>query len=140
MEGMVDAEVSVVDRKPLRVLLKREGEEDISDVAFEELIEEDNLSYKPQPENGTMSYRSYLKKNLKYPEEARKNNIQGNVRIEFMVMPDGQLTGFSIKKGLGFGCDEEALRLVKEGPAWKPAIYNGKKVERKITVFVPFKL
>jgi TonB family protein len=141
LEGMVNAEASVTNRKSLNVLLKREGvEEDTTDVAFEELIEEDNLSYKPQPENGTMNYRNYLKKNLKYPEEARKNNIQGNVRVEFTVMPDGQLTGFNVKKGLGSGCDQEAIRLIKEGPAWKPAILNGKKVEKKITVFVPFKL
>jgi TonB family protein len=138
---MVNAEASVANRKSLNVLLKREGmEEDTTEVAVEELIEEDNLSYKPQPENGTMSYRNYLKKNLKYPEEARKNNIQGNVRIEFTVMPDGQLTGFNVKKGLGSGCDQEAIRLIKEGPAWKPAISKGKKVEKKITVFVPFKL
>jgi TonB family protein len=141
MEGMSTAEVKVTSRKSVDVLLKREGEEEISvDETPEEIVEEDNLSYKPQPENGTMSYRNYLKKNLKYPQEARKRQVQGNVRVEFMVKPDGQLTDFTIKKGLGYGCDEEALRLIKEGPAWKPAIYNGKKVERKITVFVPFKL
>jgi TonB family protein len=141
MEGMSPAEVKVTSRKSVDVLLKREGEEEISvDDTPEEIVEEDNLSYKPQPENGTMSYRNYLKKNLQYPQEARKRQVQGNVRVEFTVKPDGQLTDFTIKKGLGYGCDEEALRLIKEGPAWKPAIYNGKKVERKITVFVPFKL
>jgi TonB family protein len=141
MEGMSTAEVKVTSRKSVDVLLKREGEEEISvDDTPEEIVEEDNLSYKPQPENGTMSYRNYLKKNLQYPQEARKRQVQGNVRVEFTVKPDGQLTDFTIKKGLGYGCDEEALRLIKEGPAWKPAIYNGKKVERKITVFVPFKL
>jgi TonB family protein len=141
LEGMINAEANVANRKTLNVLLKREGmEEDTADIAFVEPVEEDNLSYKPQPENGTMSYRNYLKKNLKYPEEARKHNIQGNVRVEFTVMPDGKLAGFMIKRGLGYGCDEEALRLVQEGPAWKPALANGKKVEKRITVFVPFKL
>jgi TonB family protein len=62
------------------------------------------------------------------------------VRVEFTVKADGQLSDFKIKKGLGYGCDEEAIRLIKEGPAWKPAVYQGKKVERKITVYVPFKL
>jgi TonB family protein len=133
-------EVSVVKRKNFDILLKREGEEEesLTEEVSEE-VTEDNLSYKPQPENGTMSYRSYLKKNLQYPEEARKRNITGNVRVEFTVNADGKLTDFVIKKGLGYGCDEEAIRLIKEGPAWKPAISNGKKVNRKITVFVPFK-
>jgi TonB family protein len=140
MEGRTDAEVTVADRKPITVLMKLEGEEETTEELAEEIIEEDNLSYKPQPENGLMNYRSYLKKNLRYPAEARKNNIQGNVRVEFTVKPDGQLADFTVKKGLGYGCDEEALRLIKEGPAWKPAIYNGKKTERKITVYVPFKL
>lgn len=140
LEGMNPAEVTVVDRKPIQVLLKREGEEETEEKPVEEMVEENNLSYKPQPENGLMSYRNYLKKNLQYPAEARKNNIQGNVRVEFTVNADGQLADFSVKKGLGYGCDEEALRLIKNGPAWKPAVYNGKKVDRKITVYVPFKL
>jgi TonB family protein len=140
LEGMNSAEVIVMDRKPIQVLLKREGTEEAEEKPTEEIIEEDNLSYKPQPENGLMSYRNYLKKNLQYPAEARKNNIQGNVRVEFTVKANGQLADFSVKKGLGYGCDQEALRLIKVGPAWKPAVYNGKKVDRKITVYVPFKL
>lgn len=142
IEGMNTAEVSVASRKPVNVLLQQKGveQETTADDVPEEIIEEDNLSYKPQPENGLMSYRTYLKKNLVYPLAARQNNIQGNVRVEFSVKADGQMADLVIKKGLGYGCDQEAMRLIKEGPAWKPAIANGKKVERKITVFVPFKL
>jgi TonB family protein len=72
-----------------------------------------------KPIDGYPNFNRYLKDNLEYPEEARAENIKGRVTVEFTVEADGLLTNFEIIKGLGFGCDEEAIRLIKEGPQWQ---------------------
>ncbi len=85
------------------------------------------------------SFNNYLKENLKYPEAAVENNIQGKVKIELYVEPDGALTDLQVKKSLGYGCDEEALRLLREGPIWKAAMKNGQPVRQKTIVSIKFK-
>jgi TonB family protein len=100
-----------------------------------------NYSYKkPEPINGYVDFKKYIKYQLRYPDAAKINGIEGTVRIEFEVQPNGQLSNFAIKKSLGYGCDEEAIRLIKEGPHWKAAQLNGEPVKRKFNVSIPFKL
>jgi len=93
-----------------------------------------------QPSAGHAAYKSYLKENLQYPRTARENNIEGVVKVDFEVSPDGTLQNFSIQKSLGYGCDEEAIRLIKEGPDWEAATSNGEPVSQKVTVKVKFDL
>lgn len=73
-----------------------------------------------KPEGGYSKFNRYLKKNLKYPDAARSAKIKGRVTLEFSVSANGQLSDFTIIKGLGYGCNEEAIRLIKEGPKWLP--------------------
>ena len=93
-----------------------------------------------QPSVGFSSYKNYLKENLQYPAAARANNIEGTVKVAFEVLPGGVLQNFSVEKSLGHGCDEEALRLIKEGPAWQAATEDGKPIARDVTVKVKFSL
>ena len=86
-----------------------------------------------RPENGFPTLRQYIRDNLKYPDDARKNNIKGKVTLRFRIQPDGSLFNFQVKKGLGHGCDEEAIRLLKEGPKWEGA-------GQEVTYSVRFKL
>lgn len=64
-------------------------------------------------------YQQYLSSNVVYPKEAIDNQIEGEVIVSFLVEVNGELSDFRIDKGLGFGCDEELIRLIKEGPKWK---------------------
>ncbi|MCB0596999.1 MAG: TonB family protein [Lewinellaceae bacterium] len=75
----------------------------------------------PRPENGFSNLRQYIRDNLKYPGEARERGIEGKVKLSFRIRADGSLYDFNIEKRLGYGCDEEAIRLLKEGPKWEGA-------------------
>jgi TonB family protein len=90
------------------------------------------------PEGGRKVYNKYLDANVRFPEEALKNNIKGKVRVEFSVLPDGSLADYKVVKSLGHGCDEEVIRLIKEGPKWSPTTKNGQPIESKARVGVKF--
>ncbi|GAB4111676.1 MAG: hypothetical protein OHK0057_05020 [Thermoflexibacter sp.] len=92
------------------------------------------------PLSGYESYYRYIRNNMKYPSEAIKQGTQGNVTVEFIVDKEGNLHNIRIKKGIGHGCDEEAIRVVKAGEKWKPAKNKGKIVMQKITLPISFKL
>lgn len=89
----------------------------------------------PSPGDGQEHYREYLIKNVRYPASALAANVKGNVRVSFRVMPDGALEDVKVVRKLQPDCDAEAVRLVKEGPAWLPAS-DGKAT--RVVVDVPF--
>lgn len=70
----------------------------------------------------------FLRKNVRYPEAALKASIQGVVVVVFIIEIDGSLSNIEVTKGIGGGCDEEAMRVVKLMPRWEPARRNGKPV------------
>jgi protein TonB len=70
-------------------------------------------------------------KNHHYPEEARKNKIEGKVMVQFIINADGTCTDFKVVKGIGYGCDEAAVDAFKKMPKWKPATVNGQPVRFK---------
>ncbi|MFM9949848.1 MAG: TonB family protein [Saprospiraceae bacterium] len=71
------------------------------------------------PSVGTEAYQTYLAQNLRYPDAARQKGIQGVVKLRFTVSAAGKLSNFKVLQKLGYGCDEEAIRLIKDGPAWQ---------------------
>ncbi|HJW31129.1 MAG TPA: energy transducer TonB, partial [Saprospiraceae bacterium] len=78
----------------------------------------------------------HIKSNLKYPEEALKMKVQGQVIVEFIIDKEGNVTQPSIKQGLGAGCDEEAIRVVSAMPKWTPGMQGGQPVP--VRMKVPF--
>ncbi len=92
------------------------------------------------PAGGLEQYENYLKEHLQYPLAARKGNISGKVLVQFLVNRDSSLSDFRVLHSLGSGCDEEAIRLIKEGPAWVPALVNGIPEEGGMIVPVNFEL
>ena len=82
----------------------------------------------------------YLTKHLRYPELAKENNIQGKVIVEFIVDEEGRIGQAVVKKGIGGGCDEEALRVIKNMPKWKAGRQNGKAVKVYLLLPIVFKL
>ncbi|MOA34470.1 Gram-negative bacterial tonB protein [compost metagenome] len=74
---------------------------------------------------------------MKYPKEALKNNIQGRVAVTFYVDTLGKVKDVRLLKGIGYGCDEEAIRIVKSMPDWIPAI---RPVKVQMTLPIMFDL
>lgn len=73
--------------------------------------------------------RDYLNKHLKYPALARDNNVSGKVSVEFVINEDGSISNVRVLKGIGGGCDEEAMRVVSHMPKWIPGKSNGRNVK-----------
>ena len=80
----------------------------------------------------------YMVKNMKYPENAKAHGVKGDVRVRFTVLEDGSLSNFRVTKGLGYGCDEEAIRLIKSIGQWSPHIMNGEAKRSDLVLQVFF--
>ncbi len=98
------------------------------------------FSYVEQMPSPTFDINAYLNKNLQYPEAARKKQIEGRVIIKFVINEDGSVSDATLTKGIGKECDEEAMRVVKAMPKWKPGKQNGKYVKVYFTLPIQFRL
>jgi len=99
-----------------------------------------NVDLLPQFNGGMEGWGEYLQTALKYPDEARKNKITGRVILSFIVLKDGSITDIKVLRGIGGGADEEAVRVVKESPKWKPGISKGEPVNVAYTMPIFFQL
>ncbi|MCP9762234.1 M56 family metallopeptidase [Lacihabitans soyangensis] len=82
----------------------------------------------PEFFGGQTEMYKYLGQNIQYPADAQRANVSGKVFVKFIVEDDGSIGNVEVMKGIGFGCDEEAIRVVKSMPRWKPGVQNGKNV------------
>ncbi|MFN8713427.1 MAG: energy transducer TonB [Bacteroidota bacterium] len=96
------------------------------------------LPLEPTYKEGRAALEKFLAGNAVYPEAARKNKITGFVVVGFIVKKDGSLSDFKVLKGLGYGCDEEALRVAKLMPPWNPGKKGGQAVDMEYNVSVKF--
>jgi TonB family protein len=94
----------------------------------------------PEFPGGEDSLLSYLKKNIRYPESSRESSITGIVYVRFILGKDGSISNVTLLRGIGGGCDEEAMRVIKAMPKWIPGKQNGKAVPVYLTLLVKFKL
>jgi len=82
----------------------------------------------------------YLRKNTRYPEQAVKSMIQGVVLVLFVVEVDGSVSNVEVSKGIGGGCDEEAIRVTRAMPRWEPGKRNGRQVRVIVRMPIIFRL
>ena len=95
----------------------------------------------PEFPGGPDEMNKFLSKNIVYPPLARDNGIEGKVILAFVVSTDGKISGIEkLGKPLGWGCDEEAIRVLKSMPPWTPGKQNGKPVNVKFTLPIRFQL
>ncbi len=94
----------------------------------------------PEFDGGTEALYKYIAENIKYPEQAKADGIEGRVMVRFVVMDNGDVVNVEVAKGIGGGCDEEAVRVVKAMPKWKPAVSEGKPVNVQYVLPLTFKL
>jgi TonB family protein len=94
----------------------------------------------PQFPGGEKALMEYIGKNIVYPVEAKEKEIQGRVFINFVIEKDGSVSNVKVLRGIGGGCDEEAVRAVSSLPKWKPGIQKGKPVRVSYQIPILFKL
>ena len=92
----------------------------------------------PEFPGGEAALNAYLAKNINYPQMAVDNEIQGKVIVEFVVGKDGSIRDAKLVKGIGFGCNEEAVRVIKNMPKWQAGKQNGREVNVSYRVPVKF--
>ncbi len=94
----------------------------------------------PTPQGGQAGLADYLMKNLRYPAQAQRANLQGTVVVGFVVTSAGRIADVQIKQSVGGGCDEEAMRVVKAMPDWTPGQLKGKPVNVQTSLPISFTL
>ena len=94
----------------------------------------------PVPIGGLVTFYQYVNENIKYPRQAISLSLEGRVFVQFVVEKDGIISDVTIVRGIGGGCDEEAIRIVKGAPRWKPGKQRGKPVRVKMVLPITFKI
>ena len=94
----------------------------------------------PEYKGGFDAWNNYLKENLSYPEPAKLNKVEGVVYLVFVITKEGKVENPEILRGVGYGLDEEAIRVVKGSPDWIPGMQRGQKVNVRMRLPVRFKL
>ena len=94
----------------------------------------------PEYPGGDDARIKFMVENIKYPEEARQKGITGTVYVTFVVEKDGTVQHVKILRGIGSGCDEEALRVISLMPKWNPGMQRGKPVRIQFNMPIKFHL
>lgn len=100
----------------------------------------DVVETQPNPPGGMSGWNKYLSDNLKYPTQARRMGIEGTVIVVFVINTDGTVQDVEVLRGIGGGCDEEAVKVVKSSPKWNPGMQKGKAVRTRMRLPIQFKL
>ena len=133
IEINMDTEVTE-QTKVEEVKIVQEEEKEDPDQIF--LVVEETAA----PAGGMPAFYEFVSKKLKYPAQARRMGIEGKVFVEFVIERDGTITDVKAIKGIGAGCDEEAVRVLQSAPKWKPGKQRGKPVRQRMVLPIAFKL
>lgn len=131
----VDLDVEITEETVVEeVVFDEEPEEEVAEEVF--TIVEDQ----PAPKGGMAAFYEFVQKQLRYPNQARRMGIEGKVFVQFVVDKDGTITEVQAVKGIGAGCDEEAVRVIQQSPKWTPGKQRGKAVKVRMILPITFKL
>jgi len=131
----VNLDVEVTDEtKVEEIVVQAEQPKEETDEIFT-VVEESAT-----PKGGMQAFYKYVGEKIKYPAQARRMGIEGRVFVEFVINKDGSLSDVKAIKGIGAGCDEEAVRIVQSSPSWNPGKQRGKAVKQRYTLPIIFKL
>lgn len=133
---VVDAEINPLDTMPVYIAMSPKMEEEIP--AEEEIFKV--VESNPEFPGGEAVMYDYLSKNISYPRIALEAGISGTVYVTFVVEKDGSITDVQLLRGIGGGCDEEAMRVVKSMPTWTPGKQRNVPVRVQFNFGVKFTL
>ncbi len=115
----------------------------VNDNAGKEVQEKDVykvVDKMPEYPGGNQAMSRFMAENIKYPQEAKTKGVTGVVFVAFIIEKDGSVSNVSVLRGVGAGCNEEAMRVVGKMPKWKPGENKGKPVRVEFNLPVKFKL
>lgn len=125
-------EVDTLEAMDIIENIDPQNEDETLEEEAEEIIQEEKIYTAVQQQaefpGGLSAWSRFLMTTLKYPSAAARANKGGRVFVSFVVNTDGSIQDVKLIKGVGFGCDEEAIRVIKSMPRWNPAKQNGKPV------------
>jgi len=135
-ERIIDVEATVqtvVQEAAPRVVV--EVEEEVEEQRIFQIVEQ-----QPEFPGGEEARLRFLRDNVNYPMMAREAGIQGTVFVTFVVERDGSITGVEIIRGIGGGCDEEAVRVTRMMPRWSPGKQRNRPVRTQFRMPIRFAL
>jgi len=135
VEDDLDIDVEADDDTEVEEYIPPEEDEEIMETEIFTVVES-----MPEFPGGMGELMKFLAQNIKYPPLAKESGIQGRVFINFVVEPTGAISNVKILRGIGGGCDEEAVRVVESMPKWKPGKQRGKNVRVSYNLPVKFTL
>ncbi len=144
--NIVEDNVEIKDdfKVDVDVDLKTQIETYVPPVSQEEQVEEHEIFIvvedAPNYPGGEVARIKFLQENIRYPQMARESGIQGTVFLQFVVERDGSVTDIKVLRGIGGGCDEEAIRVLKLMPKWNPGKQRGRPVRVQFTMPIRFTL
>lgn len=128
-----DAEITEDTKVEAITIVEEQPKENVDEIF---LVVEESAT----PQGGMQAFYEYVGKKLKYPAQARRMGIEGKVFVEFVINRDGSIQDVKAIKGIGAGCDEEAVRVIQSAPSWKPGKQRGKPVRQRMVLPITFKL
>ncbi|MEM1137071.1 MAG: energy transducer TonB [Bacteroidota bacterium] len=145
----VDDEIEIEEEIEIDLDMEADEETIVEEVEFtveeeeeEEVVEEifEVVEDPASPKGGYQTFYAYFAKNMKYPRKALEVGISGKVFVRFVIDKDGSITQTEVVRGIGFGCDEEALRVLGTAPKWNPGKQRGRPVKQRMIIPIVFKL
>lgn len=141
----VPDEEEIIEEIEIELDIEFEEETIIEEIIFEEPEEEVDEIFtivEDQPEypGGINEFYKFVANNMRYPVQARRMGIEGRVFVQFVVQKDGSLQEIQVIKGIGAGCDEEAVRVIKKSKNWKPGKQRGRAVKVRMIIPIVFRL
>ncbi len=131
----IDAEATELTEIPEYTPVAAAEEEEVVEAEIFTVVEES-----PSFPGGDEARIRFLTENIKYPQIARESSIQGTVYVTFVVEKNGNVTDVRVLRGIGGGCDEEAVRVIKAMPKWNPGKQRGKPVRVQFNMPIKFTL
>lgn len=132
---VIDAEATQFTQIPTYTPPAVVEEEEVAEAEIFTVVED-----QPSFPGGDEARIRFLQENIRYPQMARESGIQGTVYVTFVVERNGSVTDVRVMRGIGGGCDEEAVRVIKAMPKWIPGKQRGKPVRVQFNMPIKFTL
>ncbi|HEX6222766.1 MAG TPA: M56 family metallopeptidase [Chryseolinea sp.] len=134
---------TVADSKDVRTFAIVEYTDQVDAIVDRSKLDDDVFTMVEEtatPQGGMPALFEHIGQKLVYPAQARRMGVEGSVFVEFVVQTDGSVSDVRIKKGIGAGCDEAALIVVKTSPKWNPGKNKGVPVKQRLVLPIAFSL
>ncbi len=132
----INLDVEVTEESTIEEIIYEESE--IEEEQAEEIFQ--FVEQSPEPPGGIKAFYKFISENLTYPPQARRSGVEGKVYLQFVIYKDGSIKDITVLKGIGFGCDEAAVKALSKSPLWNPGKQRGNPVNVRMALPIIFVL